>query len=334
MAKAAAAPTEELLTWDHLVGYDVVAKRLDQLAANTQLPPCILVEGRAGLAKPAFVAGFFARLYCEAGTGCGVCSDCVLVKKKQHPEVLWLDPDQATIKREDADTIGEHLSLCGGGASFTTARPVYRVATVIDAERLSSAAAARLLKTFEELPSGALVVLTSSNYRQIPDTIRSRAVRVHMAPPAPEQAAAIVDKLLNARGVECSEVSVQQALHRSGGSPGLAAGMCENIAADQSLAGELDKVLHAGSAAEVVALAEDICRGRGQSLAAIVKEVEIILNRDYVKCIHNERGPTAAELRAMRQRRTLLAQLRRYAVQHKIALNAQLGVESLASFGA
>ncbi len=335
LAKKTTTATETFLAWDHLIGYEEVAQRLTRLAMGATLPPCLLLEGRAGLAKPAFVAGFLAGLYCDSGSACGTCGECILLRRHQHPEVYWLDPvGQAVLKREDVDALGEHLAICAGGTSVGGTRPLYRTAVIIDAERLSPQAAARLLKTLEELPRGALVLMTSSNYRQIPDTIRSRAVRVHIEPPARDQAVGIVMAALAKLGVSASGTDVEQALIRAGGAPGGAIRLLEQGAGELDLARELERLFQMSAPAAIIAMAEELGRNRSQSLATIVKEVEILLNRDYVKCLHSDPVLSGADLRALRQRREILSVLRRYAVRHKVALNTQLAVETLTGDGA
>ncbi len=330
--KKSASDAPVALNWQGLLGYDTLLGKVDTLVANEHLPACLLIEGRVGLGKRHFAAAVLARLYCEHADACGSCGDCMQLKKMQHPDVLWVDADAPTIKRDEADAIGEHLSLCGGSTAFVSGRRAYRAAVIIDAERLSAAAAARLLKTLEELPAGAIVLMTSGNYRQIPNTIRSRAVRLHVTPPTPEQAKLILHELLAERGLNAGQDLLNAAVYRSGCAPGAAVDLCAAMLADTSLGADLARLLDAQSGEEVLRGAEDLCKSRGQSLAVIVKEVEILLNRGYVKGLASEVEANLG-VGAMRRRREILSRLRHFAVQQKIALNPQLAVDALMSAG-
>lgn len=106
---------------------------------------------------------------------CDVCKDCRMIEKKQHPDVLWLQPsaDTASIKIEDIRHLKETVYL----KPYQAEKKIF---VIEDAERLTPQAANAMLKILEEPPPDALLILTCENASQLLPTVvsRCRLVRV------------------------------------------------------------------------------------------------------------------------------------------------------------
>jgi DNA polymerase-3 subunit delta' len=135
-----------------------------------------LFEGPAGTGK-ADVAQWFARLLlCKgapagAAEPCGRCHDCRLLATDAHPDLHRVEPDGAWIK---VDAIRELRAALGLVANERGRR----VGLILEAERLRTEAANALLKTLEEPPPGAVLLLVTSSAEALPRTLRSRTLRV------------------------------------------------------------------------------------------------------------------------------------------------------------
>jgi DNA polymerase-3 subunit delta' len=99
-----------------------------------------------------------------------------LVLRGVHPDVVEIDPPATQIRVEDAQTIIDEVSR----SPIEGAR---KVIVLFDAERLrlNETAANKLLKTLEEPPPRAVIVLVTSGADQLLPTIRSRCQRVDFA---------------------------------------------------------------------------------------------------------------------------------------------------------
>jgi DNA polymerase-3 subunit delta' len=99
-----------------------------------------------------------------------------LVLRGVHPDVVEVDPPATQIRVEDAQTIVDE-------ASRSPIEGERKVILLFDAERLrlNEAAANKLLKTLEEPPPRAMIVLVTSGADQLLPTIRSRCQRVDFA---------------------------------------------------------------------------------------------------------------------------------------------------------
>jgi DNA polymerase-3 subunit delta' len=93
-----------------------------------------------------------------------------------HPDVVEVDPPATQIRIEDAELIRDEVWR-------SPIEGQRKVVVLFDAERLrlNESAANRLLKTLEEPPPRAVIVLVTSGADQLLPTIRSRCQRVDFA---------------------------------------------------------------------------------------------------------------------------------------------------------
>ncbi|MCL6450963.1 MAG: hypothetical protein K6T75_06700 [Acetobacteraceae bacterium] len=119
----------------------------------------------AGLARE--LARAMLCLDARGGWACGACPSCRQVEGGFHPALRWLAPEGAYVR---TDAVGKALAELwlrprGGGR---------RVLVVEQADRLTPAAAGRLLKTLEDPPVHAVLVLAASDLTSLAPTVVSR----------------------------------------------------------------------------------------------------------------------------------------------------------------
>jgi DNA polymerase-3 subunit delta' len=108
---------------------------------------------------------------------CGTCPTCVRIARGQHTDVIVLDRgEDASIKIKP---LRERLLDVVGYRPFEAARRVY----IIDnADELTPEAQDALLKTLEEPPPAAIIVLVTAYPDTLRPTIQSRCRRLRFAP--------------------------------------------------------------------------------------------------------------------------------------------------------
>ncbi|MFL5685911.1 MAG: DNA polymerase III subunit [Chloroflexota bacterium] len=151
-------------------------------------PGAVLLVGPAGVGKTTLAVDLAAGLLCThqdpAARPCGACRSCRLVAHGAHPDLHVLGPEGAgrqvviggpgSKARGVRDLIGELALLpVEGGA---------RVAIIESAHRMNEDAQAALLKTLEEPPAGATIVLCADAEEPLLPTIRSRSARLRLGP--------------------------------------------------------------------------------------------------------------------------------------------------------
>jgi DNA polymerase-3 subunit delta' len=198
-----------------LVGHGEVIARLTAALDADRLPHALIFGGPAGIGKARAALRLAAYVACRAAAPpCGTCAACAQVAAGTHPDFHWLSLPAG--KKEIGVDLARRLKR------FVQMRPVSaarKVAVVDDAERLSIAAQNALLKTLEEPPGEALLVLVTATPGALLATVRSRCRLVVFSPlSAAEVRAVLEDGGLDAEEAEAlaraAEGSPGRALHR------------------------------------------------------------------------------------------------------------------------
>ncbi len=177
---------------------------LVRLVGSGQTPPGLLVTGPKGVGKGVLIRAFLQRMACTEGAeglfGCGRCNGCRSFLGGTHPEILQVTPEVPgkEILIDSIRAVIEFLSLSHGGPA--------RMVFIEPAEVMNLNAANALLKTLEEPPGGAMLLLAAAQPARLPATIRSRCRLLSV--PVPERA--VVESWL--RPLEHDALSADEAL--------------------------------------------------------------------------------------------------------------------------
>lgn len=171
-----------------------------------------LFAGPEGIGKATAARAWAARALCAEPQGmdaCGHCPACLKLSNENHPDFMWVSPDGASIRIDQAREI----------AAATRYRPNegrWRVIVIDECEKMGEAAANALLKTIEEPGGQTLFLLLTSYPNLLLPTIRSRCALVTFGRLTIEQTEAI----LRDQGVDESQIPTLARVAR--GAPGLA----------------------------------------------------------------------------------------------------------------
>lgn len=160
-----------------------------QATVEQRLPHALLLSGMAGLGKAHFADCFSRALLCQSvtpdGVYCNVCHMCQLVEGRAHPNVLWVQPEKenSAIKVDQIRAVNEFIQQ-------TSMQGHHRIVIIHPANNMNVNAANALLKTLEEPPPGALLILTSDQSSRLPATIRSRCQQISFSRPDTQEALA------------------------------------------------------------------------------------------------------------------------------------------------
>lgn len=130
-----------------------------------------LFSGPEGVGKKKVATAFIEALFCASGEGCGACISCRKIASGNHPDIHTLEPDGQFIKVDQVRALQKDLAF----------RPYEapRKACIIDgADRFNQSSGNSLLKTLEEPPGNALIILLASTLDAVLPTIRSRCQQI------------------------------------------------------------------------------------------------------------------------------------------------------------
>ncbi len=173
-------------------------RAIDTLKAalrSSSIQHAYLFSGPDGVGKELAAYGFAQALLCEARPleGCGECSVCLRVAKRNHPDVTLIMPEDEQVSRgiagrsdfegtpsreirvDQVRRLQERLQL----------RPLEakrKLAMVASAHQLNQQAQNAFLKTLEEPPPETVLILIASASDKLLPTLRSRLSVVTFAP--------------------------------------------------------------------------------------------------------------------------------------------------------
>jgi DNA polymerase-3 subunit delta' len=161
-----------------IVGHDRPLTILKRALANHTLAHAYLFSGEEGIGKKMTALALAAAVNCPVpggNGGCGQCTACRKTASRNHPDVHFLEADGDEIKIDQIREAQAVLSL----KPFEGAK---KILIVDGAESMNSASSNAFLKTLEEPPGDALIVLISSMPRSLLQTIRSRCQEIRFQP--------------------------------------------------------------------------------------------------------------------------------------------------------
>ncbi|NDC63965.1 MAG: AAA family ATPase [Planctomycetia bacterium] len=214
------------MAWQGIEGHDAVAARFAEGFARGRIAGSFLFIGPPGVGKTTFARGLARSLLCPASrpglVACGSCASCVQAMAGSHPDIDVVEKpeDRATIPLEAFIGDAEHRmreGLCWR-LLLRPALGTRKVAIILDADHLSEEAANCLLKTLEEPPDGAVIILVGTSLeRQLP-TIRSRCQIVRFRPLAEESVLAILRNETTSGGSPADPELLRSCARNCGGS--------------------------------------------------------------------------------------------------------------------
>lgn len=231
-----------------------------------------IFAGPDGVGKGLFARELAKALFCKSGAlgsgrldNCSTCPACLQIDSGSHADVNWLDvrerAEQVSVK--DARALQDVLYL-------KPAEGPYKVAIIRQADRLSIAAANSLLKTLEEPPPGALLILLAVTPEALPATVRSRGQVVRFYPLPLD----VVQQMLTGRGVGKEEAHYLAVI--SQGSPGRALEIAEGDGFEEKR--WLLEAFSDLSKGNDLALAEEVYRRTGKGAQNPIERRKRLLN--------------------------------------------------------
>ena len=175
-------------------------------ALATQRAHALLIHGPQGVGQWDLTLTLAQAWLCETADAsrrkpCGICASCKLVQAHSHPDLLVLLPealreslgwgsdeegsaeDKAGKRKPSKEIRVDEIRQAIGFAQTTSARGRGKVVVIHPAERMNGVSANALLKTLEEPPGDARLLLSCSAPDALLPTIRSRCQAVALTLP-------------------------------------------------------------------------------------------------------------------------------------------------------
>lgn len=218
------------MAWQGIRGHDAVAATFARAQAAGRIAGSYLFIGPAGVGKSAFARDLANALVCQSPrpglVSCGACPSCLQAAAGTHPDIDIIEKpaDRATIPLDLLIGAPEQRMREGlvWRLLLQPALGGRKVAIILDADHLTDEAANCLLKTLEEPPPTAVIILVGTELeRQLP-TIRSRCQIIRFGRLTADDIAAVLgvesaraDAPADATAVRSAAAAAGGSLHRA-----------------------------------------------------------------------------------------------------------------------
>jgi DNA polymerase-3 subunit delta' len=235
-----------MMTLQDIFGQQNAVETLLRAHRADRLPHALIFAGPTGIGKATAARGLGSLFLCEnpkADKPCGKCNSCVLMEAGNHPDyhvvyrqLIRLEKDTSKARDLSIDVIRDYLVAPAG---LKTVMGRGKVFVIEEADLMNPQAQSALLKTLEEPPGRALVILITDQPDCLLPTIRSRAQMVRFAPLEPK----LVERELERCKVD--KGTAAEAAELAEGSLGLALQWIEDgvVVAARELIGQIDGLL-------------------------------------------------------------------------------------------
>lgn len=147
---------------------------LNNILKNNTISHSYMFIGENSIGKMLFAKEFAKGILCTSDNNkpCEKCISCKKFEGKNHPDFFILDEEENTIKNEQIREINKNI----------IEKPIEgnkKVYIISNSENMTIQAQNSLLKTLEEPPEHATIILITSNENKMLTTIKSRCTKIY-----------------------------------------------------------------------------------------------------------------------------------------------------------
>ena len=160
-----------LYKWD-IIGHSKQLEQLEKEVVEDNISHAYLFSGPKDIGKFRVVKVFANILQCS-NNFCRACTDCKLIQKGNHPDVVTIQDNDESIKIDDVRDLIHKTNLTSFGKR--------RIILIKNVERMPIEAQNSFLKTLEEPPGDTIFLMTATRTNQVLPTIKSRVRRYYLS---------------------------------------------------------------------------------------------------------------------------------------------------------
>lgn len=161
------------MNFSNIIGNEEIKTFLDNLIKTNNVVHSYMFIGPDGIGKVLFAKEFAKMILCQdSNKACNHCSSCIKFNSDNHPDFMIINSeDGKSIKINQIRFLQERISE----KPIVSNRKVY---IINDSDLMTVEAQNCLLKTLEEPPEFAVIILVLSNENKCLSTIKSRCTKI------------------------------------------------------------------------------------------------------------------------------------------------------------
>ena len=169
----------KITRFQEILGNEMIKEHFLKAIESHRISHAYILTGEEGTGRKSIANAFAMTLLCEKGgtEPCMVCHSCKQALSGNHPDLIYVTHEKPAsigvddIRKQINDTI-----------QIRPYSSYYKIYIVDEAEKMTVQAQNALLKTIEEPPSYAVIILITTNQEAFLPTILSRCVQLKLKP--------------------------------------------------------------------------------------------------------------------------------------------------------
>lgn len=164
--------------FEDVIGHEQVIEHMQTAIEKGRVSHAYILNGEAGSGKKMLADIFAATLQCEehGTTPCGQCKSCLQASSGNHPDIVKVTHEKASISVDDIRT------QLNADIDIKPYSSKYKIYIIDEADKMTEQAQNALLKTIEEPPAYGIIMLLVTNKNKLLQTILSRCVALNLKP--------------------------------------------------------------------------------------------------------------------------------------------------------
>jgi DNA polymerase III subunit delta' len=161
-----------------IIGHESIITHLQNAIGSRKISHAYILYGEEGMGKKLLASTFAKTVQCEEGgiQPCNRCKSCMQANSNNQPDIIWVTHEKASIGVDDIRIqVNSDILVKPYNSPF-------KIYIIDSADKLTEQAQNALLKTIEEPPEYAIILLLVSNSNVILPTILSRCVQLSLKP--------------------------------------------------------------------------------------------------------------------------------------------------------
>lgn len=173
-----------MAVFQDIIGQEQMKEHLQSAISAKKISHAYIINGEKSSGKE-FIAKIFAMaLECEKGevNPCQECHSCKQALSDNHPDII-----RVSHEKPNTISVDDIRAQINNDVTIKPYSSPYKIYIVNEAEKMTVQAQNAILKTLEEPPEYAIILLLTTNVNALLPTILSRCVVLNMKPVADEQ---------------------------------------------------------------------------------------------------------------------------------------------------
>lgn len=166
-------------SFNEVLGNEELIKHFKNAIKLNKVSHAYIINGEKGMGKKTIASAFALELQCESNEyrPCMQCRSCSQMSSGNHPDVIMV-----THEKPNSIGVEEIRTQVNNSITIRPYSSPYKIYILDEADKMTPQAQNSILKTIEEPPEYAIVILLTTNTEMLLPTILSRCILLNIRP--------------------------------------------------------------------------------------------------------------------------------------------------------